>query len=255
MLDDGEDIRVRLRWERKKRGEVSLEAILRQYDRKLARTGKARIDPLREGFLPKRFRADKNLAAFRRTEPAPAHGLAWHCQTCGAVAVAEVMTPDRRLAHEVLASLADHREDGQRLWSVYGFAFLAPSAYNLVRPALAPGCLAYEFRGPRRAWLKVDRWALASEWLRKVPLDAWPRELFGVLRLNAAGLEQEQTGLRGHAAWRFARPAGWRRLSRQPRIDGLVWACPEQDKVYAVIAGGGPEDLAEGVAASIGCHA
>jgi hypothetical protein len=33
----------------------------------------------------------------------------------------------------------------------------------------------------------------------------------------------------------------------------MVWRCPEEDKLFVVLAGGGPENLSAQVAATIAC--
>ena len=119
---------------------------------------------------------------------------------------------------------------------------------------MALGRLRFELRAGSHAWLRVERWAMASRWLEKASLEHWPHELVKLLPGAPRGtLEQDETQVRQHRACRFTQAVGRGRLGRRQRVRGLVWACPEDDKVFVVMAGGGAEDLAEEVAATIVC--
>jgi len=271
-LDDGIDVRLQVRWSDLKRGALKAGSTIEEYRRKLERAYKGNLtfDTRSADFLPRRLRQDKDAVAFSWKAGRAGFGLAWHCHTCRRAVLAEILfgtgetdcqsgdwrsqEADTALSQRILKSLACHREDGQRLWAVYGFAFLAPDTYNLERPELVPGRLQFLLRESRRSWLRVERWALASQWTRKAPLDQWPAEVLKLMRVTPVGpLEQTETDVRGNPGCRFTRRALRRGLRRQERVDGLVWIAHEEDKVFAVVAGGGREDLPERVAATVVC--
>jgi len=259
-LDDGVDMRLQVRWNRVRNRPKLLEGALKRYERSLKKAAKGtlRFEAGDPGFVPKRHREGRDLAAFRWEGDTAAEGLAWYSHATGRLVMVEVLFRgrgvDKALARRVLGSARDHRDDGRRLWAVYGFAFLAPDHYNLERPELAPGRLRFELRAGSHAWLRVERWAMASQWLDKASIEEWPRELVKLLGLAPRGaLEQEEARVGKHRACRFTQAVGRGRLGRRQRVTGLVWTCPEDDKVFVVMAGGGAEDLAEEVAATIVC--
>ena len=259
-LDDGVDMRLHGRWNRVRNRPKLVEGALKRYERSLRKAAKGpfRFEAGDAGFVPKRRREGRDLAAFRWEADTAAEGLAWYSHATGRLVMVEVLfrepSVDKALARRVLKSARDHRDDGRRLWAVYGFTFLAPDHYNLDRPDLAPGRLRFELRAASHAWLRVERWAMASRWLDKASLEQWPNELVKLLRLAPRGtLEQDETQVGEHRACRFTQTVGRGRLGRRQRVAGLVWTRPEDDKVFVVMAGGGAEDLAEEVAATIVC--
>lgn len=259
-LDDGIQVRLQVRWERATGGLGNLDTTLRRYKRSLEKAGRGRVSLEMQSpdLLPERFRDAKDLMPFHWVADREGYGAAWHCQACRRVLLVEVLFPrgegDPRLARRVLASTRDHREDGQRLWSVYGFAFRTPDTYNLERPSLAPGRLQFLLRASRRIWLRVERWAVASQWAEQAPLAQWPDELLRGFRLAPRGsLEQSEAEIHGHSGRRFTAVAGRRGLLGRQRVEGMVWRCPEEDKLFAVLAGGGRENLSAQVAATIAC--
>jgi hypothetical protein len=262
-LDDGRDLRLQVRWNPSKRVDRAhdLDATVQHYRRALVRKCKGAItfDVLAPGFVPGPQREDCPITAFHWNAREAAFGLAWHCRTCRRVVLLEVLFPrgqgDRNLARRILGSASDHREDDQCLWSVYGFAFLAPTAYNLHRADLVPGRLRFLLRESRRSWLTVERWALASLWANRLSLEQWPKEVLKLMRISRRGpLDQTETQVNEHPACRFTATVARRGLVRREPIEGLVWACPAEDKVFMVMAAQAHGDLIEKVAGSVPCQ-
>jgi len=259
-LDDGAALRLHVRWNHARYSPKLMANALRRYERSLrkAAKGKLRFEATDAGALAQPQREDQGAVAYEWASDTAAMGLAWHSQATGRLILIEVLFPGRRaekaLARRILRSARDRREDGRRLWAVYGFAFLAPGHYNLHRPELAPGRLRFELRADSNAWLRVERWAMASHGLGRAPLEDWPRELIAPLRLTPRGrLEREEATVGTHAACRFSQALGRGRLGRRQDLAGLVWACPEDDKIFVVMAAGGDADLPEEVAATVAC--
>lgn len=259
-LDDGEQLRLHVRWNRRRPRRVDLSATSRQYKRSLRKKTKGRVEfqELCPEFLPVRYRKARSIVPFQWEGEQTAWGLAWHCRVCGCVGLLEVVFPsaeaDRKLARLILSSLVDHRDDGRRLWAVYGFAFLTPAVYNLERPELTAGRLRFTFRASKRARLTVERWSMASEWLKKAPLENWPGELLKRDYRGGSGrLEQVATRVQGRQAWRFTQQAGRQGIARTGAREGLLWHCVEEDKIYAVLAQEAEDGLLDEVAMTVKC--
>ena len=258
-LDDGIRPRFRLWWQRGRHRTTAPQESIDRYRRSLMkhRGDISKFEVLPAESLPFRCRKDKDTAVYRYEGAAAAYGAAWYCRTCGCVGLAEVRSdrpPDKTLRW-VLASIADHRDDGQRLWAVYDFAFLAPDTYNLERAELMPGRLSFPMRRSRQCLLTVERWGVAREWLKKSALEGWPGELAKRLKRAELGpVRQDRFSFRGHEAWGFrqadSRRGRWRPW---PPLDGMVWHCPDDDKVYAVFGQGTEKELVRQVAETIGC--
>ena len=259
-LDDGVETRLQVRWSPAGKRRPDLDLVLQQYQRVLSKAAKGRIefDSPRGTLLPRAVRETRDSVPFSWQADCSAHGMAWYCRSCKRVVIVEVRFPlgavDRSLARRILKSAVDHRDDGQRLWSVYGFAFVAPAAYNLHQPHLMPGRLQFLLRASKRAWLRVERWAVASQWMRKVSLDQWPDEMLKAMRLTQrAPLTRAEAEIRGHPARRFTAVVAGRGLFRREQVKGVVWCCPADDKVFVVMASGGEDGLADHVAGAIRC--
>ena len=260
-LDDGVDTRFHCRWNRVRKRPKLLEGALKRYERSLRKAAKGtfQFEAGHAAFVPKPQREGRDLAAFRWEADTAAQGLAWYSHATGRLVMAEVLFResgvDKALARRVLKSGRDHRDDGRRLWAVYGFTFLAPDHYTLEQAELAPGRLRFELRAASHLWLRVERWAMASQCLHKASLEQWPRELVKLLGLAPRGaLEQHETRVHTHRACRFKQTVGRGRLGRRQRVAGLVWTCPEDDKIVVVMAGGGVVDLPEDIAATVVCR-
>lgn len=257
-LDDGVQVRLQVRWNRRPRRRASLDRLVAEYGRTVCKQtkGQATLAPLDSVVLPPEAFQERSAVLFRWHAGVSVLGMAWTCAGCGALGVAEVFAPtesmDESEALRILASVSDHRPGGQRLWSVYDFAFLVPQTYNLCRPDMVPGRLCFHFRATPRARLAVGRWSVASQWLKKRPLRDWPIGLVAELGFGrCAGSAVSPANLPGSDGWRFtgALRRTWPRASAA--VDALVWHNAEDDKVYAVVAQGGVSGLAEAVAATL----
>jgi len=257
-LDDGPALRLQVRWNRRVPRRPDLAGTLRRYARSIEKKAKRSVDFRELGleFLPHRCQKERRALPFRWEGAHTVLGMSWHCPTCPCLGMVELLFPrdgaDLKLARHVLASATDHRQDGQRLWAVYDFAFLAPAAYNLAESDLKPGRLAFSLEAPKRGLLKVLRWSMADEWLKKAPLDQWPRKLVGGLPAPPPSpLAQEAITVRDHRGWRFRQEAARRRLRRCGPVEGCVWRRCEDDRIYAVLAVDAEEGLVDAVAATM----
>jgi hypothetical protein len=265
-LDDGTRMRLRVRWSAGRDRTPRVEAAVARYRRSLAKASRKRVafETLDVGFLPPSFRRDKTTVPFRWEDDFAAYGMAWHCQTCRRTALVEVTVPsaveDRKQARKILTSAVCHRDDGRSLWAAYGFAFLAPESYNLVKPDLRPGRLTFPFQGAKKGrWLRVERWGMASQLLRNAPIERWPEEVTAALPGGRPETcEHQPAEVSGCVGLRFsAAPLkrGWPGfLGRAPRTEGLVWYNPDSDKMVAVTAAGHDAALVDEVADSVQCE-
>jgi len=257
-LDDGREVRLQVRWSLSKGGDTDLEGVLRRYQRSLAKAckGNLRFDRQHAEWAPECAWEDRAVAPFFWQSEREAFGFASHCRGCGRVVIVEVLFPvnesDPSLANRIMGSLVDHRDDGRTLWSVYGFAFSVPSTYDLDHADLVPGRLRFLFRSARRSWMRVERWALASQWMDKVALEVWPDELFGLMRVSRRGpLEKTQAQIQGHRAVSFSTTVAAGGFLRRDHVTGLVWQASEVDKAFVVMEAGGPAGLTQEVADAV----
>ena len=258
-LDDGGQVRLHVRWDRAKTLRRSdLRSSLERYERSLRKKSGTSFLFKTEGcdFLPAGSRNAEETVPFYWEDEHSVFGLASRCHKCNRVLFVEVMFPqsevDQQAALEILGSVKDHREDGQCLWSVYGFAFLAPDSYNLEKAGFVPGRIRFLLRESRRSWLRAERWGVASQWLKKAPLERWPEELLKMMQLPAAGsIQRTPAEVNGRDACRFVHRPGRPGLSGPGDIEGLVWPCCELDQVLVVVACGGEDGLCDKVAATM----
>jgi hypothetical protein len=259
-IEDGERLRARVRWRQGLSLDPGIPETVERYRRGVLKKtrGQAEFETLGEEFLPARFRKGKRVAAFTWTAGERALGAAWHCQTCRRIIVLETLYPadayDPKAARRLLTGATCHRDDGQVLWSAYGFAFRTPVSYNLQEPSLLAGRLRFPFRAEKKGWLRVERWSLASRWFQRVPLRDWPGEL---LKLNAVrrlrDYDQRETETQGKPGYAFEARGSLTplRVSRSKPVAGRVWHCPGRDKIYAVIGGGGGEGMVDSIVSTV----
>ncbi|MCX5759417.1 MAG: hypothetical protein NTU83_13105 [Candidatus Hydrogenedentes bacterium] len=159
----------------------------------------------------------------------------------------------RTLARRILGSVDDHRADSKTLWAVYGFAFEISDRYRLQRADLVPGRLRFLFQDGRRAWLRVERWAAASQWMKGTPLERMPGEWLKASRFAPRDvIRQEAFAHRGHDAVRFECSVRGTML-REVRLAGIVWLCRPEDRMYAVAAVDAPDGELDAVAEATRC--
>jgi hypothetical protein len=260
-LDDGREMRLQVRWTPSKGVATDLEGVLRRYQRSMTKAckGNLRFDRQIAEFAPECDPEERTVAPFFWQSGREAFGFASHCRGCGRIVIVEVLFPanesDPSLAGRITGSLVDHRDDGRTFWSIYGFAFSIPSTYNLDHADLAPGRLRFLFRSARRSWLRVERWALASQWMDKVALEVWPEELLGLMRVSRRGpLDKTETQVQGHRAVRFSTTIAGRGFLRRDHVAGLAWRDSEVDKAFVVMEAGGPDGLTLEVADTVRCY-
>lgn len=267
-LDDGLQMRLRVRWHQTTSKRTDLEDTLRRYGHSLRRsaTSAAVLKRLDTDLAPKHFLQNKDVVCCRWETDITALGVLWHCHECLRSVVLEMMFPrTERMAaaqndcmRRLLASAADHPQGGEVLWSVYGFAFRAPATYNLERPDLRPGRLEFPLRASRRAWMKVERWARAQSWLERAAWDAWPRERLKLEHIyRVADIDQEQERIHGHAGCSFkarcVRKGLMGVLSPGFELEGVAWHCPAGDKIFAVMGVGAKAGVIERIVETIRC--
>lgn len=259
-LDDGSRLRLQLRWEKAVGPRGDVDAALHRYGKGLSRTvrggqGEFSLFPL----APKALNPDSTASGFHWKAEDERLGVAWHSASRRRMVFVEVLFPEED-AHEaaaqrILESVRETSPGGWDLWNAYGFAFCVPETYTLDASDLVPGRLRYLFRAGRRSWLRIERWAAASVWGRNLQLPDWPCELLKLAGRTASGaVDRLDEVVHGHAACRFAANVS-RGILRSPEtVLGLVWASPEDDKVFAVWgSGASATDAVDGVAGSVVC--
>jgi hypothetical protein len=261
-LDDGTDTRMRLRWSSRRTRSIRLEKTLRKYQRRMlkGRPSGAQFEMLDLSFFPKPFRENRDVAAFHWVLGQTAYGAAWRCRECGRFVIAEILFPagqdSRKTAKAVLNTITDHRSDGQRLWSVYGFAFRVPQSYNLISPKLQSGRLHFTFEQAKSSWLIIERWGMASQMLARLAFERWPLELLKVLKVGSvSGFQQERDPVGPDEGCRFSGDLRTRLigklLKRPSQLRGRIWHDRENDKIVAVIQAGGSDEVLDRVVASV----
>ncbi|MBI5095896.1 MAG: hypothetical protein HZB26_26110 [Candidatus Hydrogenedentes bacterium] len=193
-----------------------------------------------------------------RSSTPEASGLAWWCRACGRSGVVEEYhsrdNPSSS-ASPILDSFRDHRDDGTRLWSAYGLSFELPTTYLECRPSLSAGRLRFQLLASARNWCVVERWAMASVHLRRLPLNKWPAELAARVspKLGPLTLDERATVLQYpaiHFKTSRARVGAAIPWLHTP-TEGLLWQRPESDKLLAVITHGPACDLLHSIAAGV----
>ena len=257
-LDDGLRVRLHAEWLHEKGAPIALEAVVEKY-----RAGLVKKYGEEAGFGCEAVGTSTALPEARlfhwNAEDA-VHGLLWCCRACARMGLVEIyLSPsksDGALARHILASVRDHREDGWRLWSAYGFAFLAPASYNLEKTEFAPGRLRYVLAESKRCWICVERWAMASLWFTKPSIEQWPEEWLKLMRFSFRGpVALTATEVDGHGACRFVAMVSRGFSTRQSLIEGVVWRRLDEDKVFAVMGSTTQEGLQRRVADSVECAA
>ncbi|HNR36935.1 MAG TPA: hypothetical protein PKO36_17300 [Candidatus Hydrogenedentes bacterium] len=257
-LDDGLHTRLRVRWEPEKRRAADVRAARELYIRALQkRLGrKMSLESIGPEFLPKRFRDRHDALVFSWQARQAAIGMIWRCPERRLLGLVEVLFPggdvDRTLSRRIFSTLADHREDGRQLWAAYGFQFEIPGRFRLQHAELVPGRLRFHFQ-MGRDWLRVERWSAASQWMKETSLDIMPEEWLKTLR-TALSVTLEKAGhtLRAHAAVRFTCETR-EYLLRKSHLNGLMWICAAEDRMYVAAANNASEKEVEAVARTMVC--
>ena len=164
---------------------------------------------------------------------ASAGGACVRCCRCGRVCLIQFFDRDApgwsERAVRVLASLADHRDDGRTRWRLFDVAVDLPQAFQTGGSRFHAGRFELRFQAPRRR-LTLWRWAPAGALLQGQDLVR-----FAAATLGGAGLRFESAVVEGSAAAvaapsvrggigaRFAERVGWARR-RAVRVWHLVAA-------------------------------
>jgi hypothetical protein len=262
-LDDGKQVRLQVQWETDTKKNFSFENSLSLYELNLG----LRFDhPVEfQSGLNRATgggvstRGDLEIVPFSWKSLQCGYGIAWRCRKCRRTGVAEILYPlndaNPHDAGALLSTLTDHRADSSRLWHVYGFGYLAPATFLLEMADFSPGRIRFSFRGERRSWLKVERWAMASQTLKDTPLEEWPGELMVMMGVGSKNsVRQTPMEIQGHPAFRFTQDINRSGLYRRwEQVSGVVWHCPGDDKVFAVASGTDDHDLIGSVVSTIRC--
>lgn len=148
------------------KGRFSGRRLLRELSRRVGRKGAA----FRETELPapwRPFLTGFEAAGFQWDAGGErAVGALLYCPACRTASMVQFLGPADadlvgRAAARVLASLRDHRSDGNVAWAVYDVAALLPRHFVLGRHRFEAGRFALEFKGRGRR-LTLYRWAPAA---------------------------------------------------------------------------------------------
>ncbi len=225
----------------------------RALDRYLAELGKLARRRKLSLMVKRRVRAlegsrrDPSLQTYTWQADQTAVGAAWRCDVCGRLVIAEVVGDPSTLelpARALIAGVTDHPEGGWTVWALYGLVAPAPDSFRLERQSLMTGHQQFTLSNGAEKIL-VDRWGLADLVLRSTTLPDWFRDRegtrFAPFRARVTPAEHY-----GHTAFRWdgelpiagRLSRGVKALTRlqQPmtRISGLLWHCPNSNRIYAV---------------------
>jgi len=253
-LDDAEIVRLEVEWRQvpgKGRG-VGIAQLVDRYLSKLEKKAqKADV-----GFTVKRrakFLKDKSwlegsdYETFVWEADYKAYNLARACGECGRIVLLRVLARKNEngmeeLAGDIFRTLDDHSHDGILLWSVYGLNFEMSDEYKLEKHDLKSGNIQLTFEKKNHV-CRIQRLSMAQMLLKGTTLDEWYPNFFKKqLKDFDFDITEGVSVARGHEGLRVAgRPKSrWRQVLRplplvntRPRqyLDGLVWHCPEENKI------------------------
>jgi hypothetical protein len=250
-------------WERK--GIVSVPDALDAYIADLRKkSGKRRLGHPRGVPLQLKTKP-RSLSGVRPAGQAPvtytwtgqqrAYGVVWHCGTCRRLVVAEVvgrLEDDFAEAAPILGSIREHGENGWNLWGMFGLAVEVPTAFQIEKHQLMTGYLQLAFRDRSRTLL-VQRWGLANVALKGTHLREW-YDYQERSRLSRYRYRYQDEEIHGHPGLRLigrerllpgvVKGAGQLSSLTKPalHVEGVVWECPESNKICAITAQRGRHD-------------
>jgi len=273
-LDDEEMPRLELKWQQPE-GTIDLDKILDTYLRDLRRrTRKQKVHfNVTRGvkILSQRQKRQKDLRGYTFVGEYQAHGIIWHCRSCGRVLISQVLGPEeadlRPLAVRVLGSLEDHTNDNWDLWAAYGMQFRLPDDFALSSHRLMTGQLELAFERNKRERVTVARWALANVLLKRQSLEEWTAGTYKK-RHSDFKLEYKEALYLGHGGVavisesgrmaRFVKDTARASILRQPvpSLRCALWHCTHDNKLFAVDSVLLPDHHAvlDYVAKSVKCH-
>jgi len=253
-LDDGERIRLEVRWEHQKRqvdiGDV-VERSLKNAAKEISRKG---IEFRSKRHL-KTSGGEKREECFRWTGDIQAINLVRQCESCGRVVfvrvLGEVGAREGLLptAKRVFRELTDHPEADWVLWRALGLNARVRKEYQLSRNRLLAGRIYLCFRGAPGT-LEIERTALADRELRGRSMEEW----------TAARLKHPerytivvQDTVQGHQLWAAQRTKRSRWSARHGPQTLVTWHCEVTNRLFAVVLSRGEvADLSR--RARICCH-
>ena len=252
-LDDAQIVRLEVEWRQAPgKGRMAVTQLVDRYLDKLEKKAqKAGVDfsvQRRAKFLKdKRWLEGSDYETFVWEADYRAYNLARVCGECGRIVLIRILARREEggvdeLAGEIFRSLEDHPHDGNLLWSVYGLTFEMSEEYKLEKHELKSGNIQLTFEKKNHV-CRIQRLSMAHMLLKGTTLDEWYPNFF---KKQLKDFDFDITPgvqlARSHEGLRVAgRPKSrWRQVLRplplvntRPRqyLDGLVWHCPEENKI------------------------
>lgn len=277
--DDSDALAVEIKWSTPKgRGAKAVDLVDRRNAflsalRKAARKRRHDFREAEEDALRGVGRPDRTAVGFSWSADRKARGVLWHCQTCGRVAMAQVLgDPSGRkgfsnAAETVLSSIECHGTNPDWVrWSLYDLCVDIPQGFELLSAQLMNVYLRLTFqKGTAR--LSVEQWGAANVARGDRFLDEW-LAANSRAEIRRARYGAEATEMAGHPAVRLAGGVAVggpmvdvaREIAslRVPatRFSALGWECPESNKIHAVqaIRPARFPDPVSRVAGTLRCH-
>ena len=263
VLGDGRITRVQVDWTRpRKAPDVS-----RPFNRmltELAREGarhKGAIDP-RDVEFPLSEGKSGRFATWRTGLGSAVAGVII-CQECGRVTQLRVALRKGENAADVVGPLAasfeDHADDGQALWSLYGFRARIASSLTLVKSRIQPAHIALEFERGGLS-VSVTRIGLAGVLIGDRPFGEWFRRFYAS-EWRARDVSVTDGCVRDHPGVRWTLRSPFARLLTLLRPaaageKGVAWWCRPANCVMVVRMCGreSDADALDAFSRGIACH-
>ncbi len=268
-LDDGEQVRLELKWEKPRRL-PPVEQVVRRYTNFLRRQSRKRklsldIDESVNFELPS---AEQSAFSWKVGKDlkggSSAFSLASACRECGRVSLMHVMgkkgDPPRAVARQVFASFQDHSPTEEERWRIFGLDFTLPTTFRLEGSSFRAGCSRLSFAEGHKE-LEVARVALGETTLRRQKFPDWLWEFYRK-KLRRFLWYHERASFKGHLGIRFwgeemKRRTLIRAFQKVDYLSGWAWYCERSDKILTLWLTGRPDDegeLAGQLAGKIRCH-
>ncbi len=177
-----------IRWKHSRRA-PDLDSRLTQYFDRLRRDSKKG----QEFFAEREASEDRLLYRYRGQ--ASARGGVFYSEACRRVFFIELVSTGRdSLLGAFRSVMGSFRSDAEPLepWAFFGLSVRLPSPLVAGKPTLLSGKSSIPFRG-KGVRLRVERWGLADQLVKKHGLEAWSR---GVTGLRSAESLEEHDGIR-----------------------------------------------------------
>lgn len=167
-------------------------------------------------------------------------GVILYCPTCQNATLIQFYHRDASKAENVserlLASLRDHRQDNQVVWSVFDIRATIPNTFHLVRQRFEPGIFELEFMSKGQK-VTLYRWGPASILLCDRDLVQFARAM-----LHISQVEPRSLSLAGRKAveWNVTPPPSrwahlWGRMKAKPSFQWYrLWHLEEKNCIFGV---------------------